>query len=220
MIHPTEPRTSDQLRQKPHYIRHMWAARVLFPLAALLFLAMSASSWIAMVEFIWHCWPNWTLISRVIFRYQLVLGLPIFLVFGLLFLTYCVYREVWVLRADSLTRFGVFRTSRISWDEATTLDWWPFQRMIVLRSANTRISLFMDSLKPQQRLQFIRYLHQAIPIEKQRNWPRFCHHMAVPLQQRLEASRQTTGSDHAHPKRLTPQESLTLWNQTHASQQN
>lgn len=119
-------------------------------------------------------WPPRVSSLKIIIETNVILLLSWLAVsFVLLLLTLITYRESWILNDESLTHIGFFRKKQIPLDGITKLAWWPISRVIVLKDVQHRISLFIEGMPIQQRLNIIEHLHKRVPQERQKYWPMF-----------------------------------------------
>ena len=192
-------------------IRHMRLARLVFTGFAVLHFLLLGLVAFSLLRTVIGSRLRWEVAGDFLGLYSTLLAWP--LVMGLIFtlLAMCTWLESWELSATNLTHYGLFRTKRIEFDELRILSWWPFNRMIVLRSARYRIPLFLDSMTPPIRLRVIEQLQRTIPASKQHNWPRFCQRFAWPLWQRVHHPIEEVPM----PNLITEAEALQLWQQTH-----
>lgn len=166
-------------------IRHMRLARDVFAVCFVLHALLSAAVLFTFFRDLLASYASGNLQWDWILNYGWVLGLPIATTALCFFLLFCTLREYWELTTDSLTRFGLYRRTRVRFSEVISLRWMPFNRMILLRGPEGYVPLFLDSLSPPLRRIVIERIHAAVPLEKQISWPRFERRLLVPLRDRL-----------------------------------
>lgn len=93
---------------------------------------------------------------------------------------YCVHRVE--LSDDSIRVRMPHRDDTFSIATIERLRW---HRGVHLYSAGRKISLDLSNYSLNDRLMLTIALRQAVPHECQMGWPEYCHHVAVPLFQRL-----------------------------------
>jgi uncharacterized membrane protein len=188
----------------------MRLARALFTAFAALHYLLLGLVLISLLRTMLWSRVSWELLGEFFWLQAAIVAWPLVLALVFTLLAMCTWLESWELTSSSLTQYGIFRKKRIDFNQLETLSWWPFNRMIVLKSARYRIPLFLDSMEPAVRLEVIELLQRVIPASRQHNWPRFCSQFAWPLWQRVH-DQQT--ENQSSP--LSQEAAITRWNEHH-----
>ncbi len=165
-------------------IRHMRLARNVFAGCVMFHALLLVAVLYTLLKDLLASYGSGSLQSEWLLSYSWILGWPVAATALCFWLWYCTLREYWELTADSLTKFGLFRRTRVYFSEASSLRWMPFNRMLLLRGPAGYVPLFLDSMSPSLRMVVIERIHAAVPLEKQMNWPRFERRLLVPLHTR------------------------------------
>ncbi|QDT28437.1 hypothetical protein Enr10x_37790 [Gimesia panareensis] len=101
-----------------------------------------------------------------------------------------VYRNVSLTLHDrTMILQGVFQRQKINLAEVTEARWRTDSELF-LNPRTNRILIHLKYFHLQDRLWLIRFFHQELTETAQKHWNRFCHQIAIPLEERLQLLQQ------------------------------
>jgi hypothetical protein len=103
------------------------------------------------------------------------------------------FREQLFINDLHVQQVNVLTTRNIALDDVTSVTWRPVPKggSVVLRSAATKIKVYLDNFTASERQELIRYCLDAFPPEIQKDWPKFEERILKPpsAQQIIHARR-------------------------------
>lgn len=187
----------DPIETIPHHPDTAFLAFGHMRLAKKVFLALTILGFLILAVMFWYLFSGlrlafrWDLDWNVILSWlRSVIWLPVAwlaVTNGLLLLTLIVFREQWRISTTGIRHTGIFRTKRIDFADVTQLSWWPYSRVIILRSPRYRIPIFLDALNHAEQFQVIQLLRERVPERLQTWWPLFARSFLSRLERRLDS---------------------------------